>query len=119
MNIETLTHHAANIDKAEQAYQDWRALNLKTADTSTDESLTDDEWAMIDDAEKAVLNCTDTTPRAAERKLWIALMHDIDGREFGPWILAEDITRLQSEKIDWPQRLQISAIASLQCTANA
>jgi hypothetical protein len=117
MTTNTLSHDAANIDKAEQAYQQWRELNRR----SINNDLSDADWEVVDAAERAVLNCTEKTPRAAERKLWLSLMHDIDGREFAPWILAEDVAGLQnlSVKIDLPQRLQVSAIASLQGLSQA
>lgn len=121
MNIETLPQDTTTFDSAETAYQQWRELNLKSADASTHESLSEAEWAIVDAAERAVLNSTDKTPRAAERKLWLSLMHDIDNREFAPLILAEDVAGLQhlSVKIDLPQRLQVSAIASLQGLSQA
>lgn len=121
MTRNTLPHNSGIFDTAEAAYLQWRELNRKAADASTDESLSEAEWASIDDAERAVLKCSHKTPRAAERKLWIALIHDLDGIEFAPFILAEDVAGLQklSVKIDLPQRLQISAIAALQGVSQA
>lgn len=83
-----------------------------------DDQLTDaerHEWAIINDAEAAMVAATVTTPRAVAAILWTALSHSLTDRAQDEAAVKGDLAAMLAfdERLDWDERLILAALRSL------
>lgn len=95
--------------------------NLPASDKPRVE-YTPEESAMLkimDDTEAVIQSTIATTPRGAEIKLWLALTHQLDSDEECEAAARCDLEwfNRNDKKLDWIDRLIVSAIRSLRAQA--
>jgi hypothetical protein len=74
------------------------------------------QYRRMDIAEDLIMHTQASTPAGVEVKLWLALVHNLDGVEANDAAMRCDLEcLLQYPGIDWAERMILSAISSLHC----
>ncbi|CAM3134940.1 hypothetical protein SPAN111604_05550 [Sphingomonas antarctica] len=112
---------AAPTDKGELAFSLWKATFQAINTSPIGDGETGDDaarWKTIDRLEADILADLAPTPRAAERKLWVALAHDgslTDGSDNAA-ACSENLSHFIAlgDALDWNVRFHVGAIAALR-----
>ena len=107
-------------ERRKAAFERYNALPIADDTDPTydaDDQLTDaerHEWAIINDAEAAMVAATVTTPRAVAALLWTALSNSVTDRAQDDAAVKGDLAAMLAfdEKLDWDERLSLAALRS-------
>ena len=118
--------HAYTTTKATDAIeQAWK--RIKDAREAWNRAADDDDeaerlhWAIVDPAEVLIASTPATELRAAEIKLWIALLHSVDGRDDDRAVVTENMATLTALEpgFDFVPHLIFTAIRDLRSMQGA
>jgi hypothetical protein len=110
---------AQTADKGEQPFQLWKTMRQQinaAPDADMDNGNDAVRWNVVDRLEGAILADATATPRAAERKLWLALTHETSIGTDDEACIREDLAHFirQGDALDWNVRLLVASIATLR-----
>ena len=109
---------AKPLDKGEKAFDLWKATRqtINAAPDDMDSGNDATRWSIVDRLETAIHGDMTATPRAAERKLWVALTHMTTDREDDAAVIRENLAHFQKidASLDWNARLIVASIATLR-----
>ncbi len=111
-NNTTMTTCA--IEQAWKRIKDAREAWNRAADDDDDAER--QHWAIVDPAEALISSTAATSLRAAEIKLWIALLHTVDDRDDDRAVVTENVATLTALEsgFDFIPRLIFATIRDLR-----
>lgn len=100
-------------------WQRWHATFARYNALPHDDPAEKGCWEIIDAAEAAIRAAVARTPAGAAIQVKVAFHHMLTRRDDAAALMAGDLDHLENARLDWPERLVLSALRSLETQALA